>query len=87
MLSPVERRDRSGPGPGSGRADGLRCPWPRLPWARLVVLGLALWVSGGAVGCGGGGGPASPEKKEKQEVVQDKMKGYMQKAKLPNRPG
>jgi Fe-S oxidoreductase len=53
----------------------------------MVVLGLALWVSSGAVGCGGGGGPGSPEAKEKQEVVQDKMKDFMKKSKLPNKPG
>jgi hypothetical protein len=53
----------------------------------MGLLGLALWVSSGATGCGDGGGPGSPESKEKQEVVQDKMKEFMKKSKLPNKPG
>jgi hypothetical protein len=54
---------------------------------RGVVLGLALWIAGVMTGCGGGGGTTvTPEQKEKQEVVQDKMKGFMKQSKLPNKP-
>jgi hypothetical protein len=52
----------------------------------MMLLGLMLCAAGPAVGCGGGGGPETPERKEKQEVVQDKMKDFMKKANLPNRP-
>ncbi len=55
--------------------------------ARCVVLVLALWTVGVMAGCGGGGeATVTPEQKQKQEVVQDKMKGYMKQSKLPNRP-
>jgi hypothetical protein len=87
MLSPDKVLDRSGHETGSGHPIGFRCAVRRVPWARMAVLGLALCVSSGAMGCGGGGGPESPEQKKKQEVVQDKMKGFMKNAKLPNRPG
>jgi hypothetical protein len=64
---------------------GGRRPPRRVPKARIALLGLALWVAGGAAGCGGGGGgPEAPEQKEKQGVVQDKMKEFMKKSKLPN---
>jgi hypothetical protein len=55
---------------------------------RAIVLGLALWIAGVMTGCGGEGGTtvATPEQKQKQEVVQNKMKDFMQKSKLPNKP-
>ena len=88
MLSPDKALDRSGGAPDSGHSIGFRWAGRRMPRARIAVLGLALCVSGVAAGCGGGGGgPDTPERKEKQEVVQDKMKGFMKQSKLPNRPG
>ena len=88
MLSPDKAMDRSGGAPDSVHSIGFRWAGRRMPRARIAVLGLALCVSGVAAGCGGGGGgPDTPERKEKQEVVQDKMKGFMKQSKLPNRPG
>ncbi len=87
MLPSDKAMDRSLGEPGLGRPIGFRRPERRMHWARMGLLGLALWVSSGATGCGDGGGPGSPESKEKQEVVQDKMKEFMKKSKLPNKPG
>jgi hypothetical protein len=56
-----------------------------MPVVRTAMLGLALWASASVAGCREGSAPDTPERKEKQGVVQDKMKEFMQKSKLPNR--
>jgi hypothetical protein len=88
MLSPEKATDRSGCAPSSAHPNRLASPGHRRPLAQMALLGLALCVSGAAVGCSTGGGPQvdSPEQKEKQGVVQDKMKNFMKESKLPNRP-
>lgn len=75
--------------PVTRRPDGAGHSEHRLPWARMAMVGLTVWVSGLAAGCGGGGGGGgmSQEQQEKQKVVQEKMKDFMKRSKIPTRPG
>jgi hypothetical protein len=69
------------------RGGGTPCPDRRDRNDRVIVYGLVLLGASLAPGCGGSNEPTvTPEQKAKQEVVQDKMKGFMKEQKLPNRP-
>jgi hypothetical protein len=56
---------------------------------RRVVLGATLWNLGVVMGCGQSSGPQiTEEQRSKQQVVQEKMKEYMQnKMQKGRRPG